>query len=482
MLKSLKPNLAYQLFASFVFAVTPVLTFPYLSRTLGPEHIGEINFIDFTSQLFILIASFGIPLYGAREIAKHRSNKKKVAETAAELLSIHLVVTALCIFLFFFTLRFNKAIELQKELIFLATLNIAFNAFTFDWLISGLEDFKFLSQRALVTKTLLIISTFLFVRSSPDSTIYYTILVGNSILIIVIDISYMLKKKVPISLQTNIKKHLKPLSVFFITAAAVSAYTYLNTFLLGVLSGSLAVGFYTTALKIVKLSQNLVNDLSHVVMPRVAYLVELENANEIQRVIDKSLLFVSTTSIPLGLFFYMLAPEIIDITASQAFHPSICSLQILSGIPLIIGIGRVFGFQILIPFRKEKQMLLPVICGSIMCISLSLLLCAYMKENGAAIAYLVAETCVTIITGYYARKIISFTFPPKMLLSICCSSLLFIPIILVIRSLVVEQLYIVLLCFVLCGICFTLIQSIYSNNPVIKNILQFILSIVQKPK
>ena len=99
---SLKPKLLYQLAVSFLYSAAPIIIFPYVSRVLGPEQIGKINFIDYTAQFFILFASFGLNFYGVREIARVRDDRESLTRVGSELVLIHILTTIVSLVIFGF--------------------------------------------------------------------------------------------------------------------------------------------------------------------------------------------------------------------------------------------------------------------------------------------------------------------------------------------------------------------------------------------
>lgn len=480
-MRSLKLSFFFQLFTSFFYAVTPLITFPYVSRVLGPEKIGTVNFIDYTAQIFILFASFGIPLYGVREVAKSYADKEKLQKVVAELFSIHILSTVFSLVIFFITVLSFEEFNDNKELILLTAFSVVLNAFSFDWFVQGVENFKFLSLRTLIVRFISVVAVFLLIREASDFVYYYSILVGGSLMIMIADIFLLKKHRVSLNFTFSFQKHIRPLLLFFLTTASVSVYTFLDTFLLGVISGSLAVGFYTTSLKIVKLSQNLINDLGGVILPRVSFLIESKNNAEVEKIIFKSLYYVFTVSVPLCFFFFLMAPEIINILAGSQFLPSILTLRLLSLLPLIIGLSNVFGIQILIPYKREKEMLLSVLAGSIFSVLLCILLCPVFEQNGAAIACLTSEIAVTILTGYYARQLLHLSFPLKKLLTIITSTLLFIPIIFISRNLFVSDIVILVTCLALCSLIYISLQYYLFTNTIVRESVSFVFGALRKP-
>ena len=72
---SIKKNFAYNILLAVSQVFFPLVTFPYVTRVLGPESLGIVSFVDSFAGYFILIAALGIPVYGVREIAKHKQKE-----------------------------------------------------------------------------------------------------------------------------------------------------------------------------------------------------------------------------------------------------------------------------------------------------------------------------------------------------------------------------------------------------------------------
>ena len=82
-----RKNIFYNIILALSQVLFPLITFPYLARTLGPEHIGVINFAESFSRYFIAVAAFGIPIYGVREIAKVQNNLALRSQLLCEIFS-----------------------------------------------------------------------------------------------------------------------------------------------------------------------------------------------------------------------------------------------------------------------------------------------------------------------------------------------------------------------------------------------------------
>jgi O-antigen/teichoic acid export membrane protein len=470
---SLKPKLLYQLAVSFLYSAAPIIIFPYVSRVLGPEQIGKINFIDYTAQFFILFASFGLNFYGVREIARIRDDRESLARVGSELVLIHILTTIASLVIFGFLSFFRPEEFTEQALVVLAVVNIATSAFGLEWMIHGLEDFSFLAKRSFIIKILSLAAVFIFVRETSDYVWYYAILIMSNIVLLIVDLQYVRSLKLTLPPKAQLVRHFRPLSVFFLTTVSLSIYTFFDTVILGFIAGSLAVGLYTTALKIIRLAHNLISDLGGVLLPRVSYLVETGNHEEVRRIINKSFHYVLTITIPLGFFLFLAAEEIMLVLGGEGFAGSVPVLQILSLLPLLIGLTNIFFIQVLLPFGREKTMLTGVLAGSVVSLAANLILCPMFGERGAAMSCIAAELSVAIFLGIAASKEVRLSITGKQLAGIFLSSLLFLPLVMGIRFFTGSLFLTVLLSGLLCLLVFTLMQVYIFRNTIVIEIIQF---------
>ena len=75
--KSIKRNVILNGIQQIVTLVLPFITVPYLTRVIGKDGIGTYSYTSSIIQYFILFGTIGLSLYGTREIAYVRNNKKQ---------------------------------------------------------------------------------------------------------------------------------------------------------------------------------------------------------------------------------------------------------------------------------------------------------------------------------------------------------------------------------------------------------------------
>ena len=76
-MKKLTINYFYNMLYQVLTLIIPIITAPYLARTLQATANGINNYTSSIVYWFTLIGMLGITLYGNKEIAKVRDNKEK---------------------------------------------------------------------------------------------------------------------------------------------------------------------------------------------------------------------------------------------------------------------------------------------------------------------------------------------------------------------------------------------------------------------
>ena len=93
--KSVKKNFVMNALLAMSGFVFPIITFPYVSRVLGPAGTGRVSFATSVIAYFSMFAQLGIPTYGIRACAKVRDDRMALTRTVHELLGINLAMDAL---------------------------------------------------------------------------------------------------------------------------------------------------------------------------------------------------------------------------------------------------------------------------------------------------------------------------------------------------------------------------------------------------
>lgn len=405
---SIKKNFIYNVLLSVTQVLFPLITFSYVSRVIEPVGIGTVSFVDSICRYAMLIAALGIPVYGVREVAKLKGNKFELSKLCSELFTIHFVATLFISIIYLIAIFYTNKLFINIEYYLLGLLMVFSNIFTLEWYFQGVEDFKFITVRTLIIRVITTISVFFLVTNNKEGLNFFLLTVLANIFNGAINFYYA-KRTLNLGFSfkvENLKKHLLPLFFIFSTTISISIYVLLDTIMLGFLADEKAVGFYSTALRISKVPMLFVGALGLVLIPQLSFSFHQNDLEKFKVLIQKSLNFVITFSIPIIFFILSISDELIYVFAGKQFFEAAKTLEILSVVVLLIGLSNVFGLQILTPMGKDKYLTLSVFLGTIVSLSMNYFLIPLYQQNGAAITNIIAEFVVTFTTLYFVIKFI----------------------------------------------------------------------------
>lgn len=475
---SLKDKFVYQLALSATQVLLPLITYPYITRVLGPENLGKVNYVDFLSQLLIVFAGFGIPFYAVREISIVRNDTVKRAAFIKEMVVLQSSF-ALIAGVVFCIATYRQFLD-TPFLYGCGLVNILISAFSFEWYMQGTESFRYTAIRTIVLRIAMLLAFFIFINNSNDYLLYFGIFTIANLLLVITNSYKVIAENQFVQTALQLKRHLRPLWHFFLTSSAISIYIYFDTIILEQLTHhAQAVGYYTTTIKLVKVCLMVLLAIGTVLMPRVSFLAGSGDVAAVKKHLDKSLLYVITLGIPISTGLFLLAPEIINVLAGEHFTAAIPLMQILALLPLAIGLSNVFCFQTLVPFNKEKIFLAAASVGCFTSVGLNLLLIPHLSAAGAAWSNMITEILITIITGWYAFKVIRFAIPAAVILQTIFVCLLFLPLMMLWRNIFVTPLYILLAGISSAVLLYVLMQYRIFKNSAIKETITYLSGILK---
>lgn len=400
MSSSVKRNFALNLINTVSGLLFPLVTFPYASRILLADGIGQVQFFQGIIGYISLFTSLGIPLYAVREIARVRDDKMQCSKTAVEILLLHSILTLGGYVIVFVLISTIAKVQIDVPLFLLLSTNLFFTAIGALWFYQGIEDFKYITIRTLFVRVFSLIALFLFVKDKSDLFYYAAISVvaevGGNVFNFIRLKTFIDFHQLQIY-ELRPLKHLKPALKIFVLNLIISIYVNLDSVMLGFLKSELAVGYYAAATRITKSILGIVQSLGTVLLPRFSNLVSTNQMTDFKILSDKAISFVFATSLPLTIGLIFMASPLIHLFCGDTFEPSILTLQIMAPIILLIAMSSIIGMQILYSLGKEKLVIIATLGGAFINFSLNCILIPPYGQYGAGVATCIAEFVVTTL-------------------------------------------------------------------------------------
>lgn len=409
-------NTSYQLLTILL----PIITVPYVSRTLGAAGIGKYAYINSIVQEVTLVGTLGITNFAIREIAYSRENRDKLSQNFTDIFSFQVVSTLISTGIYLFVVYLSGT---DNWLFFaIQSIFIISSGIDLSWLFIGLEDFKKTVVRNTLVKIIGFVLILTLVHSSNDLLIYMLILSLTQFFGQVTMFSY-LRKTVTLKKPKwhNIQRMLLPIVGMFIPQVAVQIYSVVNKTMLGIMQNNTSVGFFDNADKIVRIALQVLISISAVLYPHISSLFAKGETKTVKNYLYKTFNIVSFVSIPMVFGLIAISKWFVPWFFGTGFNPVIQIIAVLSPLMWIISMSTIVGSQFLLPTKNVRLNTIAVVAGALVSVIANLLLIPKLSALGAAISSVIAEGVALILNLIFLQKFISIrpVFQNQMSYAIC---------------------------------------------------------------
>lgn len=413
---SLKKNVIYSSILTTANYIFPLLTYPYVSRVLGVENLGTVNFIDGIIRYFLLFAMMGINIVGIREVAVCKNDPAKLRTTFSSLLALNGLFTLLSLTVLIVCWISIPQLKAQSELMTYGAIWLSLGFLTIEWFYKGMEDFRYVTNRTILVKTLYVIAVFILVRQASQYAVYFLLGVLMVVVNAVINIIHV-RKYTNISFRNlEMRRYLKPVLRMGVYMLLTALYTSFNVAFLGFASGETQVGYYTTSTKLFTILLALYTAFTGVMMPRMSTLIGEGKLAEFKELIGKSADILFAFSIPVIFLVELMAPQLVMLISGPGYEGAIVPLRFIMPLMCIIGYEQILIIQTMMPLKEDKVILRNSVIAGIIAISLNFLIVPRLQSVGSAIVWISCETFLLIASAICVDRRISLSFPIKNLL------------------------------------------------------------------
>lgn len=370
----------------------PLITYPYISRVLGVENLGKVNYVVIFVSYFSTLAALGISAYAVREGSKLRNNKESLINLGSQLFSINLLSMILSyVLLILITLTCVNNSEYQK-LILLQSLVILFTTLSVDWINVLYEDFLYITIRTIIIQVCSLIALFIFVKTSSDIYYYILLSVAASGLSCLLNFFYCRRYlKLRLTCKLDFKRHFKKIIILFFGALLISVYVNSDVIFIEKFNGIYYVGIYVIALKIYSVLKTIFSAIYYVVIPKLSNFSANNRFDDFKSLYTKLVSYLLVILFPISTGVFILAENIVLFMGGEAYSQAIPVLKIFS----ISIIGAIFGGLLTsalnISLGKESISLKGAMYAVLLNIMLNIVLVPHFMHIGAAISITFTE-------------------------------------------------------------------------------------------
>ena len=393
--KKIIENFSYLSILQILSLITPLITYPYLVRTLGEIMYGTVIFAQAVIAYFNILVVFGFNFTAARDVSLHRDNPKKLSEIVSAVTiikTLFLIISLLLISCYmFYTPKMDYSL-------YYLSFWICLNEILFPtWFFQGIEEMKYITFINLGIRVLLIGMIFIFIKS-PNDYLFFPLLNGiGALLAGVISFSLLYKKYklqiVRVPLKTLIE-YVKSSYHLFISNVSIQIYVNANKIIIGHFLGMREVTYYDLAEKITNMGKVPQSMINQVLYPKIALE---KNKAFLKKVLKGTILM----NVVLYLIVFLFSHQIVTY-----FGGNETVLRILFLTVPIIGISNVLMILTLLPFGYNKSFTRIVFLSAFFYLLIVLIFYGFncISLYTLTATNVVVELLVSIIAYIYVRR------------------------------------------------------------------------------
>jgi len=341
--------------------VFPLLTFPYLTRVLGPDKYGVVVFSNAILSYFQILIDFGFILYATNICSINRDDKKKLANITFGVIQAKLLLAFFGMVVLFFCVLFVPIFHDKKTFLWLSYIGIMLSIFLPDYLFRGIEKMSVITYRVLLSKLVYTGLIFLLVRTDGDYlSIPLAIIGGNITALALVWYETVRKLHIPpvrVSLKETVQ-YLRDSSVFFLSRLAVSTYQSLNTVVLGFRFSSGIIAQYGAANTLISGGRALLLPISNSIYP---YMVAQRN----YKLVKKIILILEPVICLVCVFLFVFAQPVVLLVCGKQYVDSVPVFRAMLPLVIVTLPTYLFGYPVLGSLRKINIANMSVVVGSI---------------------------------------------------------------------------------------------------------------------
>jgi len=378
----------------------PIITLPYLVRILGVEKFGELAFAQAFIQYFISLTNYGFQVTASRDISIARNNPNDVSYVFWSVTFIKIFLLIVSALILVLLTKLYPSFNDKEAVIYAAALAVVGHVLMPTWLYQGLERMKYLLIVNVIARGAMVPLIFLFVVSKEDITLAAALIASGFALagfLGFVAAFYVYPIKFVLPSYNMLRKRLKSGWHVFIASIGHVLYSSASVaFILGMLTSSVVVGYFSAAEKVVRAVQGLVLPVSQAVYPYIVSRAK-ESREEALRFINISLRWNVIVFFTLSLLLLILSPDLVKLILGSEFDKSVPVMRWMAFIPFVAAIGNVFGVQTMLVFNLDKYFSNAYILAATINLCLLLMLVGMYAEIGAAITVLITETFLSSV-------------------------------------------------------------------------------------
>jgi len=394
-------NIAALSVAQTATYILPLVVIPYTAVVLGPKGFGTIALTQAVVQYSTLITNYGFSFSATRQAAVCQDDPRKLAHIVVQVWTAKFVLMLACLVASVAVFATIPSLRPALTAYLCGFVAVIGNVLYLDWFFQAIEEMKWITVINVIPKLLLTPLIFVFVKVPSD---YVLVILIQSATFLTSGIAgavlarHRLHVPLPAPSPRGFLAQLKDGWRTFLATVSINLYTSTNTVLLGLMTNTAAVGYYSAAQRVVSGVQSLWTPISQSLYPHFCKSFHAE-PDRAARQLKRLVVTVLGVTLVGASAVCIASPHIVPLYLGPRFSNSIGVIQVLIFAVCAISTSNVLGIHGLLASGLHSDVLR--IVSSVAVVSLVLAPLSILLGGTMGLAVLTVAIEVMISFCYY---------------------------------------------------------------------------------
>jgi len=406
----LTQNISYLSLSQVANYIFPLITIPYITRTLGPGNYAIVEFAAVIMLYFTAIVDYGFISSATRQIAADSENPQHLSKVFSGVMQARVLLFLAAMSAFIILLVFIPKFRENTLILALSAPMVLGMTLYPSFLFFGTQKAGVIAITNVLVKGLSTALIFIIIRNEGDF-LWVNLINGISqvgISIITIYYAFKLFPNLKILPWSNvlIRFELKESFYLFISNFSTRVYGFLSIPMGIFLLSPQQLGLFAAASKLLNVAQSVLFQPLHGALFPYLSQAYAQGIRVYKQQHKKSLILLVLATGLASLILIVLAEFIIKLLFSEVYLAAAPLLAIMAPMLLVGAFAHMYLQQGLIILKEDKAYMWVLICTGLSSIVLNYLLISNFGIRGAAYARLASEVLLTILaSALFYRKL-----------------------------------------------------------------------------
>lgn len=389
---------------SIVRMVLPLVSLPYLTRVLSEDAYGLVAYVKSCMSYITILIDFGFILSSVKDIVKADGDLKQIGCITGNTLFLKFVLSLISAVIMLVMCLSIGILKINTGFVWLYFLSIVLGSFLADFLFRGIEKMHYITIIYMITKSISTVLTFVFVKNDQTMMWISILEIIANCVALVITYSIVIGKlhiRIRISSLKKCFNMFKESFVYFLSNVATTAFSALNTLLIGIYITDLKiVAYWSLCMSIISTIQGLYSPICNSIYP---YMIKEKSLVFIYRLLKLVMPVVTIGCVCCFIF----SKTVLLVIGGEKYIGAFRLLQFLIPILFFSFPAQIYGWPTLGAINKAKQTTMStVVAAVVQIIGLVILI----KINHFTVVSIAVLRCGTECILMFIRIIITYRY------------------------------------------------------------------------